>query len=488
MGAGHVMRCLALAQAWRHTGGAVMFASAVLTPALEERIRGEGFDLVQIAAERGSAQDLEETVAAAERLGCECVVQDGYCFDAEYQKALQGSVARLLVLDDNSECERYTASLVLNQNAYASEAMYERRSADTRLLLGARYALLRREFLELGRPAPRAADRAKNILVSLGGGDPENVSASVLEALRRTRLRDINVRVICGPSNPNLEALQSEAELPFACEVLTGVSMPQAMAWADLAITGAGATCWETAFMGLPSCVVVMAENQVRVAVTLARIGVAECAVDASQLDTGVLADRVARLAADGERRSAMSKRGRELVDGRGAERVCRYLRRERLRLRKVEEGDCKLLWEWANDRVVRTSSFTPQPIPWNEHVQWFGRRLTDPHCIMFVGLDEEMKLVGQARVEPGADQQLEVDITVAPSQRGRGYGALLIDEAARQVFAETGSRTLHALIRPENEASRKAFERGGFTRRGERTVKGITAMHYVREQLNGNQ
>ena len=42
IGTGHVMRCLALAQAWRDTGGGVIFALASGGKELEARVRSEG--------------------------------------------------------------------------------------------------------------------------------------------------------------------------------------------------------------------------------------------------------------------------------------------------------------------------------------------------------------------------------------------------------------------------------------------------------------
>ena len=66
MGTGHVMRCLALAQAWQDAnGGAVTFLSAPLPPALESRLRGEGMAVAALTAEPGSEADASETARHA---------------------------------------------------------------------------------------------------------------------------------------------------------------------------------------------------------------------------------------------------------------------------------------------------------------------------------------------------------------------------------------------------------------------------------------
>jgi len=51
--------------------------------------------------------------------------------------------------------------------------------------------------------------------------------------------------------------------------------MPALMAWADLAIAGAGVTSYELCYMGLPSMLLIVAENQRRTAERLSELGMA---------------------------------------------------------------------------------------------------------------------------------------------------------------------------------------------------------------------
>src|SRR5205823_214493 len=57
IGTGHVMRCLALAQAWQDSGGTAIFALAESTPAILARLTAEGFEAIGIRASRGSSED-----------------------------------------------------------------------------------------------------------------------------------------------------------------------------------------------------------------------------------------------------------------------------------------------------------------------------------------------------------------------------------------------------------------------------------------------
>ena len=145
-GTGHVMRCLALAQALQDAGGHAIFAVADATPALEERLRMEKVEHLRPKVIPGSPDDAKETVELAQKKNASWVVVDGYHFGAEYQSLLKAAGLKLLFVDDNGHGESYSADLVLNQNTHARPGLYRKRDPQTRLLLGPRYAMLRREF------------------------------------------------------------------------------------------------------------------------------------------------------------------------------------------------------------------------------------------------------------------------------------------------------------------------------------------------------
>jgi UDP-2,4-diacetamido-2,4,6-trideoxy-beta-L-altropyranose hydrolase len=145
IGTGHVMRCLALAQAWKNAGGHAAFAMAETTPAVEERIHAETMEVLPLTESAGSTDDALRTAGLARQNAASWVVVDGYVFGLEYQARLKRAGLQVLFLDDIGHAAYYSADLVLNQNAHASQALYPNREASTRLLLGPRFVLLRRE-------------------------------------------------------------------------------------------------------------------------------------------------------------------------------------------------------------------------------------------------------------------------------------------------------------------------------------------------------
>src|SRR6266705_476142 len=96
------------------------------------------------------------------------------------------------------------------------------------------------------------------------------------------------------------------------------------------------------------------------------------------------------------QQRENMSRRGRELVDGRGCERVLTAMLSMELNLRRAGKSDCRLLWEWANDPGVRAASFQTAMISWDEHAEWFADRLDNG--LIYIAEDQQGKPVGQFR------------------------------------------------------------------------------------------
>jgi len=485
IGTGHLMRCLALAQAWKDDGGSCLFAVAQCPLAMEERLISEGMQIVHLAASPGGEADAAALIEFARATRAAWVVVDGYAFCAEYQRHLKNAGIRQLFIDDTGHAGSYFADLVLDQNAHATENFYSTRHAGTRLLLGSLYALLRREFRAWHGWQPEISDIGRRVLVMMGGSDPGNVTHLVIQALQRIKTKEIQATVVIGGSNPNLASLNEAVEKSSLSMRLENnvQDMAELMAEADIAISSAGTTCWEMCFLGLPAVLIDVAPNQRPIAEELHRRGVAVHLGSASNISATQMAEKLDLLLADSERRALMAKRGRELVDGRGASRVVADIRSHDLQLRPAEVSDCRLLWEWANDPQVRQASFTQNPIHWNEHVDWFRQKLRDENSMIFIATDEAGMPVGQVRCDTTIPGEAKIHISIAKEQRGKGYAVGLIDLAVRSIFLKDKPTILHAWIKQENKTSVHAFEACGFVLMERGEVSGCEAFHYVRHK-----
>jgi UDP-2,4-diacetamido-2,4,6-trideoxy-beta-L-altropyranose hydrolase len=481
IGTGHVMRCLALAQTWQDAGGKATFVMATKSAAIETRLRSEGTGVVYVDEIPGSVDDAIQTLAVAEQHNAQWIVIDGYQFGGNYQRKMKDSGRNLLFIDDYGHADYYCADFVLNQNIHAHAGLYANREPFTKLLLGTRFVLLRHEFLGWQGWKREVPPMARRIMVTFGGSDDQNVTCKVIRALKRAHLDGTEVGVIVGLTNPHLGVIREElGDSTLKIQHLSAVNdMATLMASADIAISAAGSTCWELAFMGLPSFVLPLADNQVAIAEELDSKGIS-IRLDTQELDSNSEAvSRITHLMRSQETRLMMMQEGQKLVDGEGTERVLMHMRGERLRLRRIQETDCKLLWEWANDPEVRLFAFSSEPIPWDTHVGWLTERLQKPDAFFFIALDDQDVPVGQVRFDIN-ESKAQIDVSIDKGKRGFGYSPILIERGVEELFRRTPVKEIHAFVKLTNQSSIRAFEKAKFERVGIKLVENNETLHYV--------
>ncbi|MCK4598756.1 UDP-2,4-diacetamido-2,4,6-trideoxy-beta-L-altropyranose hydrolase [Candidatus Bipolaricaulota bacterium] len=327
IGTGHLMRCLALAQAWKDSGGEVAFITACESDGLLQRLLDEGFQIVTVERSYPDPADLEATSQVLAAHPNAWVVLDGYHLDEVYQKQVKEAGHPLLVIDDMAHLEHYYADIVLNQNLHAAQLHYSCEPY-TQLLLGTQYVLLRREFLEWQDWKREIPEVARKVLVTLGGGDPDNVTLKVVRALQQVNVDDLETVVVVGASNPHFRELQSAIRNPqSAIRLVQNVTnMAELMAWADVAISAGGSTCWELAFMRLPSAILVLAENQEETVRMLTERAVFLSLRDGHNTQLQDIAQALTHLLLNHEIRRKLSQKASLLLDGLGALRVIEAL------------------------------------------------------------------------------------------------------------------------------------------------------------------
>src|SRR5215467_9560738 len=101
IGIGHVMRCLALGQAWQSRGGRVVFALASGAHQVQDHIRSHSAEMFTIEGVPGSMREAALTLELSEKCNASWLVVDGYHFSANYLSTLRSSRARLLVVIDD---------------------------------------------------------------------------------------------------------------------------------------------------------------------------------------------------------------------------------------------------------------------------------------------------------------------------------------------------------------------------------------------------
>jgi UDP-2,4-diacetamido-2,4,6-trideoxy-beta-L-altropyranose hydrolase len=328
MGTGHMMRCLALGQAWRRRGGRVLFLTANNLPSLLAIVRRAKFQHIPLGVRAGGRSDAMKTVSLARKHGASWVVVDGYHFDSRYRETLQKSGFRVLWVDDLGSSRYCFSDIIVNQNLHAQPSCYRHFETKPLLLLGPRFAMLREEF---GRFHKKSASMSKGFRLFLfgGGTDRHNMTKMVLKALKGLPSPVLDIDVILGGGYQRLHTLDGLYPMagPHRVHIRRNpTNMAQWMARADVAIVAAGSVVWEIARSGLPALLVVQAGNQTKIARSLHRIGSSINLGPVKKLSAKSIQGKLLLLLSSREKRQKMSCFGHRLVDGRGASRVVRAM------------------------------------------------------------------------------------------------------------------------------------------------------------------
>ena len=321
-GTGHLMRCIALADEWASRGAEVWFLTKCDHTLIKNRIQSEGhriFDLERIHPDRTDLETIRSIIGSST---IHWVILDGYHFEVNYQKEIKKLGVSLMVIDDNAHLDYYIADILLNQNIYADSLTYNIKPK-TKLLLGLRYVLLRSEFLEWQDWKRSVQSNAQRILVTLGGFGTFDSYKKILQALTRLSLAKIKCEIVLGGNtNPDMfhEFLKS-TKMPVKLHSYV-YNMPKLMADADIAISAGGSTCWELAYMSVPSLLIIMANNQKEAVIRLDKLGVFSSLGVFEEFDCFHISKIIERLLCSLPERKSMSKKGGLLIDGDGAKRV----------------------------------------------------------------------------------------------------------------------------------------------------------------------
>lgn len=328
MGTGHVMRCLALAQEWIQRGGEVICVTAPGAPALVKRMEAEQVRVIDLGVEAGGAADAARTTSMAVEHKVDWVVLDGYHFVPDYQKAVKAQGLKLMCLDDGGGARHYWADVVVNQNFGASQELYPNREGYTRLCLGPQYTLLRSEFMAWRTWTRTAPPRGRNVLVTFGGSDPENLTTRVVQALGMRGNDGVNVTVVIGASNRYYnEVLEAagKASTPMRVETNVG-NMSRLMAETEIAVILAGGTLAESLFMQCAVISYAHSEEQARILRMLDAEGVIAYLGRDTGFDEVALLGQIRVMADSIALREKLARQGREKIDGLGRERVVQRL------------------------------------------------------------------------------------------------------------------------------------------------------------------
>ena len=274
IGIGHIMRCLTLAQELKNNFDKVIFLTRKDSDYFIKTITENEFEVFLLPAqtikppknlhELNNHSDIIKNLVTRYTKNKNYLLIDHYEVDSDFESSLKNTFEKIFVIDDLAN-RKHNCDLLIDQNYHRDlNHRYEKLIPnDAITLLGPKYAIIRSEFRKLNKKPIKKNSQIKKILVSFGGSDPTNECKKTLDALCSIENSQFEIIVVAGIFNHNFEELQKLYEKYSHIKIFRHVNdLSRLMLNSDLFIGAGGTTTWERLYMGLPSIVTIISNDQ----------------------------------------------------------------------------------------------------------------------------------------------------------------------------------------------------------------------------------
>jgi len=317
----HLARCQTLAAALQRRRRPTYFLSQLEPASLALPLKRAGNDWLDADAPAGTSEDLQEMIQEIRRLQPAAVIIDAPEATEEYLSQLRAAGPLVVSLDSQATI-RLPSRLVINPLLGPGREAYHF-ADNTQILAGPRYALVRTDIRRV-RPL-RSVEPPQPFrgMVVLGDHDPNTQSAELAKLLLNTP-KVQRVDIVARPHHPALEEMRALAESrPERLEIAVEPSEVVArIARCHFAVTAGNAASLDLACVGVPQLVIVQNEVYWPTAQRLEEEGAAICLGWHANVSPQTIRQTVQDLLDDPQERQAMARCGRQLIDGRGQDRL----------------------------------------------------------------------------------------------------------------------------------------------------------------------
>jgi UDP-2,4-diacetamido-2,4,6-trideoxy-beta-L-altropyranose hydrolase len=481
IGLGHVKRCLSLASALCEAGAQVRLISRDLGVDVSYLLRDTGVahtvltttavsqtiaDFVPHAtwAGIGWQEDAVQTADVLREWQPAWVVVDEYAFDARWHRFVSAQLgSRIAVIDDLADRDLF-ADLLVDHNYHKNhrEKYLGCVEPNTAILGGPRFALLGPSYAHAKPFSVRK--EVESIGIFMGGTDPSDLSSVVLRACREFVGFTGVIEIVATRSYAHVEKLNALAakwpNTSISCDL---PDLSDFFSRHDLQIGAGGGATWERCCVGVPTLLIIAADNQRAVLPALADMNVADVLEDSASFNEEMIAKSINALLRNYVRRSELNKQCRKIVDGLGARRVSLWFAASAIAVRPASVDDSEMMYQWRNDPATRSMSRSSKEIEWLEHVQWLSSTLGDPKRYLLIGYAGSISF-GVIRFDIDDACQAEVSLYLDPRLHGLGLGKAMLRASEAYVLVHNANIVaFKATVLDGNLGSMNLFKSGGY-------------------------
>jgi spore coat polysaccharide biosynthesis predicted glycosyltransferase SpsG/RimJ/RimL family protein N-acetyltransferase len=380
------------------------------------------------------------------------IVLDGYSFDTSYQLSIRNKSKLKIISIDDFQPFKYISDAVINHAGMLNESQFEKETY-TKLLLGPKYALLRKEFNKIAKSETRVISKVNTAFISLGGTDPD-LYDQIINSISKLGI----TRFILVVNNPDkyeyLKFISSDVELHSK---VTAIDMISLMKQSDFAVLPASTLCYEYCSVTGGLFVIQTAENQKLIYNFIIQSG---CGFSYNNIDTiiehSIFVDQL----------NNQVRVQREYFGGRNEVNLSKAIFQtaflDKIELRSANEQDLMLHYNWANEPETRNNSFSKEPITLETHIKWYLKKINSLDAALFVLLLDGTP-IGSIRFDFNNASSI-LSFLIEKKYRNKGLGTVILEKGLAKIIEEHRKiKTVNGYVHQNNLASINSFLKVGF-------------------------
>jgi UDP-2,4-diacetamido-2,4,6-trideoxy-beta-L-altropyranose hydrolase len=323
IGTGHLMRCLALSEELIKRGNNCYFLTKTENDELLNKIKKNNIDFQKIQPNLNLLEDRNLVIDFSKKNDVNWIITDWYWLNSDYIKELKKKKFNILSVDDTANIHYYS-DIVVNQNIGSEKLKYSTEKF-TKFLLGTRYIMVRNQLLKRDKKIEKK--KVEKILITLGGADTDNLTLNIIKMLEDID-KKIEFLVLIGPLNPhkdNINYYIKQKDLNVKI-IKSPDDISNLYLESDIAISAGGTSCYELAYYGIPNIIIAIADNQLNIARELDKQEISLYLGKKNEIKKEKLRKKIMELIENDSLRKTLMQNGKDLVDGKGKERIVSYM------------------------------------------------------------------------------------------------------------------------------------------------------------------
>ena len=467
VGIGHLIRCLNLAIELKKKGAKIIFIVdenniSNFPIKLKTHFKLVTYKSLSDSKNKNNLEKISKKIKKIKSSLNAILIIDNYKINLNWEQKIKKYVKKIFVIDDFLKphyCDFY-----LNQGNILKKNNLSKNLNNNYKLLGPKFSLLNKK--NQIRKINFDKDFNKNILVSFGGSDRENLTFNIIKILKNNFFNNYKINVFLGPYNEQKKSISEILKYNKNFNIYNFSSnYVDFIKKSSLAIINGGVSVWENICHGVPSLVFQISKNQKIQTDYLKRIKVIAM-IDLNKkklFPKHEILKKIIKLTKNNSIQKKNILKGQSLVDGYGALRVAEILypsNSKFLRIHKANINDCLIYYNWFNDPINIKNSIIKKKTDISKHIIWFKKKISNKLSDLLI-LKIGNLPIGQIRFEKKVKYIL-IDYYLDEIVRKRGWGKKLLYLGLKKMNFNNNI-LLRGQVRKNNHPSIKVFLKLGF-------------------------